>query len=110
MTREQSHSSVFDSLISDQGDTSWKADANCKSVDTSIFFGKRTIVDDDPTSNRREPGRKARLAIARGYCESCIVRSECYEWALEHLPHGFAGGATERERQNESRRRRRDGV
>lgn len=35
---------------------------------------------------------------ALGYCDRCMVRAECLEWALNHDETGVWGGTTESER------------
>lgn len=83
----------------------WEASASCLGVGDWIFFGARDYSEIDGNSTRREPGRKKRLDIAKDYCADCLVLEECREWSITNLPHGYAGGMTERERQRERRKR-----
>lgn len=60
-------------------DTSWMTEANCRNVDTGIFF--------------RKDGE-----IAKSYCRLCPVRVECMDWALlTDQRYGIWGGYSTKE-------------
>lgn len=65
-------------------DEPWRAFAECKDMDTNLFF----------------PVRGERIADeVRQACNSCPVSSECLAWAIESNQHfGVWGGASESER------------
>lgn len=61
----------------------WAADANCRGLDSELFF----------------PERGQSTSEAKAICHECDVRAECLAYALnngEH--HGIWGGLSERER------------
>jgi WhiB family redox-sensing transcriptional regulator len=67
----------------------WHARAACRGMGTDQFF----------------PARGEHIDNARAICDSCPVRSECLDAAIENIDrHGIWGGTSERER----RRIRRD--
>lgn len=71
---------------------SWRRWSACQGLDPSIFFPPSDEEADE----------------AKSVCETCLVREECLEYALEQREHeGVWGGATERERRRIIRRRRR---
>lgn len=67
----------------------WKTRGACNDVPVDVFF---------PV-----PGRhmKINIIVAKAYCSSCTVRTDCLEYALQFdhrtLP-GIWGGTTENER------------
>lgn len=70
----------------------WKADAACRTVDTSIFF----------------PETEAAAAPALAVCARCPVREQCLDFALDTRQNdGIWGGATEIERRRLRRTRTR---
>ncbi len=71
---------------------SWQKDAACRDADPELFF------------STAEPDRAAALEM----CNSCPVRLECLEHALEtRETYGIWGGTDEQERKRLLRRRRR---
>lgn len=61
----------------------WAADANCRGLDSELFF----------------PERGQSTSEAKAICHECDVQAECLAYALnngEH--HGIWGGLSERER------------
>lgn len=73
------------------GHSQWRSHAACREKDISWFIPERT---NDPDIYR-----------AKKICNSCEVRSDCLEWALEtHVdsptgrPEGIYGGTTDKER------------
>jgi WhiB family redox-sensing transcriptional regulator len=77
----------------------WQSRAVCGGACTWLFFGP-----DGETG----PERKIREAKAKAICESCPVRVECLDYALErHVRCGMWGGLNETERFREQLRRTR---
>ena len=72
-------------------DGKWIKKAMCRGVDVKLFF----------------PPNGVRPRRALSMCDSCSVKSECLEWALENNVHfGVWGGLTERQRFDEKRKRK----
>jgi WhiB family redox-sensing transcriptional regulator len=72
----------------------WVELANCRGVDTNLFFPERG-------QNEIEG------AGAKQVCSGCVVREECLSYALRNgEKHGIWGGTTERERKKIRRRER----
>ena len=72
----------------------WKENGNCAGQPPALFFP-------DKGANGRE------IAVAKGLCQACIVRSECLEYSLSSYDGRFGiwGGKTERERRAIKRRK-----
>ncbi|TYC98966.1 WhiB family transcriptional regulator [Arthrobacter echini] len=69
--------------VDDEGELSWQADALCAQTDPEAFF----------------PEKGGSTRDAKKVCGSCIVKSECLEYALEKDERfGIWGGMSERER------------
>lgn len=69
---------------------SWRLDAACRTVDTTIFF----------------PDSEEKSGPAVAICATCPVREECLEFALAtRQDDGVWGGLTETERRRLRRRR-----
>ncbi|WP_104117872.1 WhiB family transcriptional regulator [Arthrobacter sp. B1805] len=67
----------------DDGELSWQADALCAQTDPEAFF----------------PEKGGSTRDAKKVCGSCMVKSECLEYALENDERfGIWGGLSERER------------
>lgn len=63
--------------------TPWQELGACRGVDTAIFF----------------PGQGESVAEAKAICASCIVRTECADYALSTGQRfGIWGGTSERDR------------
>ncbi len=78
---------------------SWPDKAACRGLDVQLFFGAE---EEQPSE------RDFREARAKAVCESCPVRRECLDYALENsLRYGIWGGLDEDERRLERRRRQR---
>ncbi len=78
---------------------SWQEEAACGGLDVQLFFG---------ADEEQEPEREFREVQAKAVCESCPVRRECLDYALENsLRNGIWGGLSEQERARERRRRQR---
>lgn len=77
----------------------WRERAACLHHPAVIFFG----LDDSESP----ADRHAREELAKSICETCAVREECLEYALEtREPYGIWGGLTEVERKARLRGRR----
>jgi len=64
---------------------SWQDDANCRNMDTNIFF---------PELGQTLP------AFVKEVCETCPVIEECFWYANEtHCSEGYFGGMAARDRQ-----------
>lgn len=58
-------------------------DIACKDVDTNLFFSEL----------------KSKVEKAKAICNSCVVKSECLEFAIrDEIEFGIFGGATPDER------------
>ena len=69
----------------------WMDLAECRSGEGSLFF--------PPDASERKEERLERELVAKRICQSCAVREECLEAALErHESHGIWGGLNEMER------------
>jgi WhiB family redox-sensing transcriptional regulator len=69
--------------LDDDGELSWQADSLCAQTDPEAFF----------------PEKGGSTRDAKKVCGSCMVRSECLEYALENDERfGIWGGLSERER------------
>ncbi|GGD35368.1 hypothetical protein GCM10010915_14840 [Microbacterium faecale] len=67
----------------DDGALSWQSDALCSQTDPEAFF----------------PEKGGSTRDAKRICESCEVRSQCLEYALQNDERfGIWGGLSERER------------
>lgn len=62
----------------------WRADGACVGTGTDLFFPG--------------PNDAAAADMARAICESCPVRSQCYDHALRHEEFGVWAGTSERQR------------
>lgn len=72
--------------------TDWMDRANCKGVNTDVFF---------PSAPQRVPAkvRERAEADAKQVCRACEVRAECLEYARRtEQTHGIWGGLSPRER------------
>jgi len=71
-------------------DPRWQDGANCRGVDTDMFF----------------PERGASHREAKAVCRGCTVREDCLEYALVNgEKFGVWGGLSERERRRIRRKR-----
>jgi len=64
----------------------WTDQANCKGLDTNDFF-----VPDSGKRYENEP-------ILKRICSSCIVKTECLDYALHNNVTGYWGNTTEKTR------------
>lgn len=71
----------------------WRKRAACRDVDPELFFP--ALGGGTPT-----PAALAAIEDAKAVCQRCPVRAECLAWAVDALPYGIAGGATEHERRD----------
>lgn len=75
--------------VRDEG--SWRENANCKGVPTSVFFSG---LGTSPASQKKR-------IPALECCNACKVRKECLEFAVNNdIKHGIYGGLTPTERKN----------
>lgn len=74
----------------------WMDGAACCGVDTDTFFPE-------------EPEDEAALAAARVYCDGCVARDACLEYALANrIKEGIWGGLSEKQRRRVLRQRRKE--
>jgi len=79
-----------------ESETRWKFRGACNGADPGLF----------DTSNRNNQRlvdkiypRRNRYAEAKKICNGCVVKLECFSWAMEYEePTGVWGGLTARER------------
>jgi len=65
----------------------WQDKANCKSAPQDIFFDE----------NRSTAAKSAE--IAKKYCNECIVKQECLDYALDNNVYvGIYGGLSNKQR------------
>jgi len=57
----------------------------CAGIDVEIFFTE-------------EKGNYTNLDFIKKMCNTCLVRVECFEYAIENLVHGVWAGTTKDER------------
>lgn len=70
-------------LVDDDSANAWQADALCAQTDPEAFF----------------PEKGGSTREAKRVCQSCLVRTECLEYALaQDERFGIWGGLSERER------------
>ncbi len=75
--------------VDDDSELSWQADALCAQTDPEAFF----------------PEKGGSTRDAKKVCSSCMVKSECLEYALENDERfGIWGGLSERERRRVRKR------
>ena len=80
----------------------WQAQGACRDMDSNLFYYE---------DQERGPAKETRIANAKAVCESCKVKKECLEFALQiNEQHGIWGGLTPEERQSVKRRRQRQRV
>jgi WhiB family transcriptional regulator, redox-sensing transcriptional regulator len=78
---------------------SWRAEASCRDLDSSIFFSP---------DGERGHKRRRREAAAKAVCARCPVQDACADYALANRePYGVWGGLSEAEREAIWRGRRR---
>ena len=76
----------------------WQDRAACKGPQATVFF--------PPTHSERKEEKVAREARAKAICQTCVVRVECLEYAIQiREPHGIWGGLNEVERKQLAERR-----
>lgn len=76
-------------------ETPWMHEGNCRNHPPEVFF----------------PSDGVGVLIAQRICETCPVKAECLEHALEErIDHGVWGGASERQRRRLLKQRRREAT
>lgn len=89
---------VASKLASLESDARWQDKASCKGMDPIIFFG--------PEFAETVKEKRDREDQAKGVCDTCPVKKDCLEYALEaREAYGIWGGLTEVERKALLRRR-----
>lgn len=74
-------------------DTEWMADGKCREYPSEVFF----------------PHDGVGVVKTQRICNSCAVKQQCLEFALDNnIDHGIWGGTSERERRRLRRTRRSD--
>ena len=76
-------------------------DPSCASVGGEFWFPEKDAGSLGLTVVNYQ---SAEVALAKTVCNSCVHKSECGQWGLEHERYGIWGGLGERER-NDIRRR-----
>jgi len=78
----------------------WQAQGACRDMDSNMFYYE---------DQERGPCKEQRIAKAKAICETCKVKTECLEFAIQiNERYGIWGGTTEEERQSIKRRRQRN--
>ena len=94
-TRSPALTAVAEALTVRPG---WQAKANCRGMDTSLFFPKQGEVMDP---------------VVRDTCAACVVREDCETFGM-YQPAGIWGGWADRQRRriraDRSRRRVNGGM
>jgi WhiB family redox-sensing transcriptional regulator len=76
------------------GETGWIRHAKCRGTDPELFF---PLGSSGPAQSQIEDAKRV--------CQSCDVREECLNWALENgFDDGVWGGLSEDERRALKRR------
>lgn len=89
---------VASKLASLETDARWQDVSACKGMDPTTFFG--------PEHPETVKEKRDREEAAKAVCETCPVKRECLEYALEAREgYGIWGGLTELERKALLRRR-----
>lgn len=63
----------------------WKDVPSCTGIDVEVFFTE-------------EKGNYANLDYIKKLCNTCPVRVQCHEYAIDNLVHGIWAGTTMKER------------
>lgn len=78
----------------------WQAQGACRGEDSTLFYYE---------DNERGPSKDSRIAQAKAICDTCKVKTECLEFALQiDERYGIWGGTTPEERYTIKRRRQRE--
>lgn len=89
---------VASKLASLEVEARWQDLAACKGMDPTLFFG--------PEHPETVKEKRDREEAAKAVCNTCPVKQECLEYALEaREAYGIWGGMTELERKALLRRR-----
>jgi WhiB family transcriptional regulator, redox-sensing transcriptional regulator len=90
--------SVASKLASLEAEARWQDRAACKGMDPTLFFG--------PEYAETVKEKRDREDAAKAVCNTCPVKQECLEYALDaREAYGIWGGMTELERKALLRRR-----
>jgi len=63
----------------------WKGVPSCTGIDVEVFFTE-------------ENGNYANFDYIKKLCNNCLVRVQCFDYAIEHLVEGIWAGTTKKER------------
>ena len=78
-------------------DLTWQNHAACNGQDLNLFFSPE---------GERKPERDRREAKAKTFCDRCVVRGECLEYAIRRPEKdGTWGGLNQDDRERERRNR-----
>lgn len=89
---------VASKIASLDAEARWQDRAACKGMDPTIFFG--------PENAETVKEKRDREDAAKEVCNTCPVKQECLEYALEaREAYGIWGGLTELERKALLRKR-----
>jgi hypothetical protein len=76
-------------------DMSWQDKANCRGVDTDIFYLEQGLTKEN----------NEKKVIYKELCGKCIVKGKCLSFAqINQIEHGVWGGLTPRERKKHASR------
>lgn len=67
---------------------SWKKDANCKTVKTSIFFPPKAT----PHTDRYRYYQRYIYPVIKAYCLACPVKDQCLSYGIATKSEGIFGG------------------
>lgn len=78
----------------------WQVQGACRGEDSTLFYYE---------DNERGDNKDNRTAAAKAICDTCKVKTECLEFALQiDERYGIWGGTTPEERYTIKRRRQRE--
>ena len=78
-------------MSAQQVEEMWQLKAACRGPHATVFF--------PPAHFERKDEKAEREMRAKGICATCVVRSDCLDYAVEiREPHGIWGGLNENER------------
>jgi hypothetical protein len=70
-------------------------DPSCASVGGNFWFPEK---DHSGGLGTLFNAQSEEVKIAKSICNSCVHKTECRQWGLEHEKHGIWGGLAENER------------
>jgi WhiB family redox-sensing transcriptional regulator len=72
----------------------WKQDAACRNINPETFFPEK---------------ENKNINIIGEYCNNCLVKKPCLNYALQHHEKGIWGGTTTKQRQRIQRTKKQRG-